>query len=50
MTAHYSCTAEIHLPRLDPEMEDAVNALGKLIAWASEANIELATAEGARSG
>ena len=45
MTAYYGCTAEIHLPKPTPEMEDAINELGKLVKWASDANIEQTTAD-----
>jgi len=45
MTAYYGCTAEIHLPKPTSETEDAINELGKLIEWATDANVEQAIAD-----
>jgi hypothetical protein len=45
MTAYYACTAEIHFPKLTPEMEDAINELGKLVKWACDASIEQTIAD-----
>ena len=45
MTAYYACTTEIHLPKLTHEMEEAINELGKLIEWATDANVEQTIAD-----
>ena len=45
MTAYYACTAEIHLPKPTPETEDAINELGKLIEWATDALVDQSSAD-----